>query len=317
VHWACRCRAAIARADRWTDELTRLQREADAQVRRARELDIHPVPLLDASYPPLLAAIADAPTVLWTKGDTAALQQPSVALVGSRAATPYGLAMSGTIAAGLAAAGYLVVSGLARGVDAAAHAATLEAGGRTIGVLGCGLDRIYPGEHRELARRIEQSGVIVSEYPAGVPPLPHHFPMRNRIISGLSSAVIVVEAPERSGALITASAALEQGREVMVVPGAATGGRNRGGHLLIRDGAKLVESAADILQELGSMQIARGASTTALEAGQLPSAVDFTVDDAARHTGEPAHVVLARLLDLELSGRIQRVGGGRFIRVLT
>jgi DNA processing protein len=171
---------------------------------------------------------------------------------------------------------------------------------------------VYPAEHRDLATDIEQHGAIVSEFPPGVPPLPHHFPLRNRIVSGLSAAVIVVEAPEKSGALITASAALEQGRDVLVVPGAATGGRNRGGHQLIRDGAKVIESAADILQELG-MPV--GADQTQRHACEpLPKSVDFTVDDVAATTGEQPNVVLARLLELELSGRIKRVGGGRFAR---
>ncbi len=147
--------------------------------------------------------------------------------------------------------GLVIVSGLARGIDSAAHAAALSAGGKTIGVLGCGIDRIYPPEHKALAGNIEHSGAVISEFPPGVPPLPHHFPLRNRIVSGLSGAVVVVEAPEKSGALITASTALEQGRDVLVVPGPAVGGRNRGGHLLIRDGAKVVESADDILQDSG------------------------------------------------------------------
>jgi DNA processing protein len=183
-----------------------------------------------------------------------------------------------------------------------------------VGVLGCGPDRIYPAEHRELARDMESAGAIVSEFPPGVPPLPHHFPLRNRIISGLSLAVVVVEAPEKSGALITASAAAEQGRDVMVIPGPVTGGRNRGGHLLIRDGAKVVETADDILQELNLPS-----DPTALGslAGHMTESVEFTVDEVAASTGELPNIVLARLLELELAGRIQRIGGGRFVRVLT
>jgi DNA processing protein len=223
--------------------------------------------------------------------------------------------MARQLSTDLVAAGVVVVSGLARGVDAAAHVAAVAARGRTVGVLGSGIDRIYPPEHRDLARDMEGAGAVVSEFPAGVPPLPHHFPLRNRIISGLSTAIVVVEAPEKSGALITASAAADQGRDVLVVPGPATGGRNRGGHLLIRDGAKVVESAADILQELGSQ--GSGALTPRSVAGLWPETTDFTVDDVAALTGETAQLVLARLLDLELSGRIQRIGGGRFIRVLT
>ena len=304
--------------DTWLPAFTRVRGEAAAQLESAARLGIAPIPLTDPRYPPLLAAINDAPPMLWVKGEVAILQQPSIALVGSRAATPYALTMAARLAGDLATAGYIVVSGLARGVDSAAHAAALSAKGKTIAVLGCGVDRVYPSEHKELARNIEHAGAVVSEFPAGVPPLPHHFPLRNRIISGLSAAVIVVEAPEKSGALITASAALEQGREVMVVPGTATGGRNRGGHLLIRDGAKVVECADDILQELGVLRLTRtGAATASEELEQLPESADFTIDDVAARTGEPPSVVLARLLDLELAGRIQRIGGGRFVRVLT
>jgi DNA processing protein len=225
--------------------------------------------------------------------------------------------MASKIARDLVANGLVVVSGLARGIDSAAHAAALSAGGKTIGVLGCGIDRIYPPEHKALAGNIEHSGAVISEFPPGVPPLPHHFPLRNRIVSGLSGAVVVVEAPEKSGALITASTALEQGREVMVVPGPAHGGRNRGGHLLIRDGAKVVESADDILQDIGSLAHSDPLLRRIDAVGQLPEATDFTVDDVAEQTGEATGVVLARLLDLELAGRIQRIGGGRFVRVLT
>jgi DNA processing protein len=225
--------------------------------------------------------------------------------------------MAKKLSTDLSAAGLVIVSGLARGVDSAAHVAAVAAGGATVGVLGCGIDRIYPSEHRDLAREMEQAGAVVSEFPPGVPPLPHHFPMRNRIISGLSAAVVVVEAPEKSGALITASAAAEHGRDVLVVPGPAVGGRNRGGHLLIRDGAKVVECADDILQELGSQQGGAASRQLVLDLGRLPETTDFTVDEVAEQCGEPPNVVLARLLELELSGRIQRIGGGRFVRVLT
>jgi DNA processing protein len=184
-------------------------------------------------------------------------------------------------------------------------------------VLGSGVDRVYPAEHRELALNIRSAGVVVSEFPPRCPPLQHHFPLRNRIISGLSHAVIVVEAPEKSGALITASAAVEQGRDVFVVPGPVANGRNRGGHLLIRDGAKLVETAADVLEDLGrpvSTAVAGQGSSQVLD---LPDTVDFTVDELAARSGERPSVVLARLLELELSGQIQRIGGGRFVRHAT
>jgi DNA processing protein len=304
-----------AHAETWASHLAQSEREASTQLERGRQLGVMPLPLFDPRYPPLLAAIPDPPPLLWIRGEAAALSQPAVAIVGSRAATPYGLAMAATISRDLATAGLVIVSGLARGIDSAAHGAALSAHGKTVGVLGCGIDRVYPAEHRELARNMEHAGAVVSEFPPGVPPLPHHFPMRNRIISGLAAVVVVVEAPEKSGALITASAALEQGRDVMVVPGPATGGRNRGGHLLIRDGARVVESADDILQELGAVPCSNRTAPEGVTLGQLPESVDFTVDDVARRTGELPNIVLARLLDLELAGRVQRIGGGRFVRV--
>ena len=308
IGWACRCRGSNS-----VEELKQLASEAAAQLANATRLGFVALPLFDPRYPTLLAAIPDPPPLLWLRGQVAALHAPAIAIVGSRGATPYGLAMAARLATDLAVAGLVIVSGLARGIDSAAHAATVSAKRKTIGVLGCGIDRIYPSEHRDLASEMEHNGAVVSEFPPRVPPLQHHFPLRNRIISGLSSAVVVVEAPEKSGALITAGAALEQGREVLVVPGPATGGRNRGGHQLIRDGAKLVENAADILQEIST---ACGiASIPPLEAVTIPESIDFTVDDVAAKTGEPPSVVLARLLELELTGRVKRIGGGRFVRV--
>lgn len=316
IPWVCRCRASVADPDSWIAEAARVEAEAAAQLVSASRLGIASRSFEDDDYPRLLASIPDPPVLLWIRGDATTLQAPAIAIVGSRSATPYGLSMAAKIASELVRAGLIVVSGLARGVDSAAHAAALTAGGKTVGVLGCGIDRIYPPEHKALAANIEHSGAVISEFPCGVPPLPHHFPLRNRIVSGLSAAVVVVEAPEKSGALITASAALEQGRDVMVVPGPAAGGRNRGGHLLIRDGAKVVESADDILQDMGLLtrSVAGGIPHHGL--AQLPELTDFTVDDVARLTDEPPGVVLARLLDLELAGRIQRIGGGRFSRVL-
>lgn len=313
--WACRARAG--RASSGAEGFTRLRAETDRLLERAAHLGVTAIPYGEGSYPPRLAAIPDPPPMLWARGRAESVRLPAVALVGSRAASPYALAMARRLAADLAAAGLVIVSGLARGVDSAAHAAVVAAGERTVGVLGCGIDRIYPAEHRDLARAMEAAGAVVSEFAPGVPPLPHHFPLRNRIISGLALGVVVVEAPEKSGALITASAAAEQGREVMVLPGPAQPARNRGGHLLIRDGARLVESADDILQELQLDPVAADAAAPAWPLDDLPGATDFTVDEVAARTGEPAGVVLARLLELELSGRIQRVGGGRFVRVLT
>lgn len=259
-----------------------------------------------AAFPPLLAQIPNPPELIWIRGDHAALTRPAVALVGSRAATRDGLLLAAEIASDLARAGFVVVSGLARGIDSAAHAAALDAGGATIAVMGTGADQVYPAEHRGLAERIAASGALVSEFPPGTPPRAFHFPLRNRIISGLSRAVVVVEAPEKSGALITAREALDQGREVMAVPGRVGGGRNRGAHGLIRDGAKLVESAVDILQELQW--------PAATPARRPAERVEFSVDDIARQLNVSPGDALARLLEWELTGQIQRIGSGRFVR---
>jgi DNA processing protein len=317
IPWVCRCRASPDQPDESLVAAARVEAEALAQIEHAARMDITTAVFDADEYPTLLASIPDPPALLWIRGDVTVLSSRAIAVVGSRSATPYGLAIAAKIAGDLAAAGFVIVSGLARGVDSAAHVAALTAGGKSVGVLGCGIDRVYPPEHKPLAARVQRSGAVISEFPPGVPPLPHHFPLRNRIVSGLSRAVVVIEAPEKSGALITASTALEQGREVMVVPGPAVGGRNRGGHLLIRDGAKVVESADDILHDMNGQPLFSSDGPLDQDLGQLPEITDFTVDDVARLTGEPPSTVLARLLDLELAGRIQRIGGGRFSRVLT
>ena len=314
--WACRCVAPASAADPSSDARA-LACEAAEQLDSAQRIGATAIALPDPRYPAVLAAIPDPPPLLWMKGQESAINTAAIAIVGSRAPTSYALSVARQLSSELATAGAVIVSGLARGIDSAAHAGALDAKGRTVGVLGCGIDRIYPAEHRDLARDMEHAGAIVSEFPVGVPPLPHHFPLRNRIIAGLSTAVVVVEAAEKSGSLITAAAALEQGREIMVVPGPTTGGRNRGGHLLIRDGAKIVESADDILRDLSFEGRPVHPVRAAPVVGQLPETRDFTIDDVAEQTGEPPSVVLARLLELELTGQIQRIGGGRYIRVLT
>ena len=273
------------------------------------------ITLDESLFPSRLASIPSPPHRLWVLGRPERLPEwstRSIAVVGSRAASRDGLDNARRVATGLARAGVVVVSGLARGIDSVAHRASLDAGGCTIAVLGSGLDRLYPPEHTALAGEIAATGAVVSEYPPSTVPQAWLFPRRNRLVSGLADAVVVIEAPEKSGALITASAALEQGKDVMVLPGRIAGHRNRGGHLLIRDGAKLVESADDILLEMG------------WDAGRLPiglgpaeslESVEFTVDDVARETGESTAAVLARLLQLELAGQIQRIGSARFLRV--
>jgi DNA processing protein len=236
-------------------------------------------------------------------------------VVGARDATREGLEIAYQIAADLSLAGVVVVSGLARGVDAAAHTGALDAKGKTIAVLGTGIDRVYPSENKALHERIASQGLLVTEFAPGSPPDLFHFPQRNRIISGLSKAVVVVEAREKSGSLITARLAGEQGRDVMVVPGPIRSGQNRGGHALLRDGAKLVEAAVDILQELGLE--ARLCHPGLGEAGSVTErreSVEFTVDDVAAQLKVTPGEALARLLEWELTGEIQRIGSGRFVR---
>ena len=278
----------------------------------------------DPRYPAALLAIPDMPPVLWYRGDLAAFCAPAVAIVGSRAASAVALEIAARLGSDLAARGITVVSGLARGVDSSAHRGALRSG-RTVAVLGSGLDRIYPREHETLAGEIAQTGLVVSEYPPGTPPLAFHFPMRNRLISGLSSAVVVVEANHKSGSLITAACALEQGRDVMAVPGNVLSGRSRGGHALIRDGAKIVECVDDIVEELGwpgvglrpggdaSSHSAPSTSGDPLlkvtHAGQT-----YDLDELAHVSGVDAVRLLPRLLDLELRDQVRRVDGGRFMR---
>jgi DNA processing protein len=254
--------------------------------------------------------------VLWTRGAWNALERPAVAMVGSRAASPYGLAVAERLAADLAARGIVVVSGLARGVDSAAHRGALAGGGRTVAVLGSGADVLYPPEHAALARDIESTGLIMSELVPGTPPLPLFFPMRNRIISGLARAVVVIEAGEKSGSLITARLALEQGRDVLAVPGNVLSGRNRGAHGLLRDGAKIVEGADDILEELGlpaNATAGPGRQDDPVLASLTPGE-PADLDAIAERTGVAPARLLPRLFELELKGLVARAGGGRFVR---
>jgi DNA processing protein len=268
------------------------------------------IELSSPHYPHLLAEISDPPARLWFRGRLDILETTCVAVIGARSASQDGLVAAGEIGHGLAMAGVAVVSGLARGVDAAAHQGALDAGGATIAVLGTGIDRVYPAEHRDLSERIGTEGLLLTEFPPGSAPEDWHFPRRNRIISGLSKAVVVVEAKEKSGSLITARLAADQGRDVMAVPGTFVGGRNRGANALLRDGAKLVESAVDILQELGIQTcLARPGAGS-----QSPQVVEFTVDDIAAQMQIPPGEALARLMEWELTGEIQRIGSGRFTR---
>jgi DNA processing protein len=296
--------------------------DAQRALRAARDLGIEPVAWFDPRYPALLNCIPDPPPVLWVLGDIEVIGRPAVAVIGSRAATTYALDVGARLAAELASRNIVVTSGLARGVDSSAHRGCLEAGGATIAVLGSGLDRIYPAEHEELASAIAGTGALVSELGPGGAPLPEHFPLRNRIISGLSLAVVVVEANERSGSLITARCAMEQGRDVMAVPGSVLSGRNRGSHSLLKDGAKFVETADDILEELGwAFSTAAGSGPSAnASASQDPllARMDpgeiYDLDELVSATGQPAAKLLTRLMELELLGHVVTAGRGRFSR---
>jgi DNA processing protein len=301
------------------DAIAAVRAKARAALARAAADALTPVCWSDARYPAALAAIVDPPPILWTRGELAALDGTLVAIVGSRAASPYALSVAATLAGDLAARGVAVVSGLARGVDSAAHRGALDADGITVAVLGSGVDVVYPPEHAALARDVAVRGLIASELVPGAPPLPHFFPMRNRIISGLSRAVVVIEAGEKSGSLITARCALEQGRDVLAVPGNVLTGRNRGAHALLRDGAKIVESADDILEELGmcpggvreaSAQRARDPVLDCLLPGEPAD-----LDEIAERSGLMPSRLLPRLMELELAGVVARVGGGRFVRI--
>ena len=298
--------------------------EARAMRARAARAGIQVVAWNDPRFPAALTTLTDLPPVLWFEGHLSATELPAIAIVGSRAASAVAIETASRLAADISAIGITVVSGLARGVDSAAHRAALRAG-RTIAVLGSGLDRIYPGEHESLAREIAQDGLVISEFPPGCPPLKHHFPLRNRLISGLSLGVVVIEASDKSGSLITASCALEQGRDVMVVPGNVLSGRNKGGHALLRDGAKIVESADDIVRELGWFRAPHSTHGDEITPCRKPASGDpliqqmaagqpYDVDQLTMLSGLEPKRLLPRLLDLELQGLVRRAGGGRFLR---
>lgn len=257
-------------------------------------------------YPALLAAIYDPPRRLYLRGRPALLADPCIAVVGARSCSAYGAQVARWLGRELAAAGAVVVSGLARGIDAEAHRGALEAGGATIAVLGCGIDRDYPSAHAELARQITELGLIVSEYPPGVEPAPWRFPARNRIVAGLSLATVVVEARERSGALITAEFALEEGREVFAVPGEITAALSAGTNALLRTGAAPLLEADDVISAVGlsPREVLRPEPTG--PAGLVLSALadgPAGADELSTRTGLPADEIAAALVQLELDGR--------------
>lgn len=290
----------------------------------------HAIALGDERYPTDLLHTEDPPLLLFGLGHAELLDHPlRVAVVGSRNPTAQGELNARQFSQALAEAGVCVVSGLALGVDAAAHEGALAAQGKTIAVVGTGLDRVYPSRHRDLAHRIAQEGLLLSEYPLGTPPLAPHFPQRNRILCGLCQGTLVVEATLKSGSLITARLAAEQGREVFAIPGSIHSPQARGCHALIRQGAKLVESAQDILEELRTLPADRASQQ---DSDAAPAPVEVSDDerqllDALGHapmgfdalqarTGLPTALLQARLLELELAGHIARQPGGMVQRLV-
>lgn len=308
--------------------VARARVEAQLDLEWLEANDIALLTRADERYPPLLQGISGAPLLLFVRGDVDALWLPQLAVVGSRQGTAGGLATARDFAATFASRGFAVTSGLAAGIDAAAHQGALDAGGKTIAVLGTGLDRVYPARHIALARRIVEHGALVSEFPPRTPAKRENFPRRNRIISGLSLGVLVVEAARRSGSLITARHAAEQGREVFAIPGSIHNPLSRGCHLLLRSGAKLVESAPDILEEL-KLPFTKQSLMTSPEAPEstprldkeyeiLLDALGFDptgVDAIVERTGLPADSVASMLLILELEGHIAPYPGGRYGRI--
>ena len=293
----------------------------------------HVITLHDAAYPVLLREIADPPPLLFVHGDASLLASPQLAIVGSRNPTPSGAQTAHDFAAHLARTGLTITSGLALGIDAASHRGALEAGGATLAVAGTGLDRVYPASHRDVAHAIAERGALISEFPPGTPPLPEHFPRRNRLISGLALGTLVVEAALRSGSLITARHALEQGREVFAIPGSIHNPLARGCHALIRQGAKLVETAADIVEELGALARFAGTSSssgateakTAVDDSPLSDpdyrklfdCMDFvpsSIDQLVERSGLTPEAVSSMLLIMELQGYVIPVAGGCYTR---
>ena len=279
------------------------------------------VVLGDAEYPALLNEIIDPPLSLQTRGDRSLFHATAIAVVGSRRASPYGINAAQQLARDLASAGIVVVSGLARGIDAAAHEAALEAGGKTIAVLGTGIDVIYPRSNTKLFRAIERDGLIASEFRTGTPPLAENFPMRNRVISGLCAGTIIVEATSRSGSLITARMAAEQGREVFAVPGSIFSKGSEGTHRLIQYGAKLVHDVDDVFDELPGTFRRSSEKATEPESPLREVLAVLTheeathVDTLAARLSRPHGAIAESLLQLELGGWIRALPGSRYVRV--
>lgn len=308
--------AALAQARSW----------AAQEQERAVKAGVRLLCRADSAYPSLLLQLPDPPALLWCRGDISFLQQPAVALVGSRLATSYGRKVSFLFARQLAEAGFTVISGMADGIDGQAHAGALAAGGRTIAVLGCGVDIVYPRFHSRLYGQILEHGLLISEYPLGTPPEGFRFPARNRIISGLSLGVVVVEAAARSGSLITARMALEQNREVFAVPGRIDSPQSEGVHHLIQQGAHLAHSVEDILAELPTMSRKSEKQDSPLEIPDdltgpeknllslLDAASPTDIEALTEQSGLPVSELHGLLLGLELKGLIRQLPGQQYER---
>ena len=288
----------------------------------------HMVTLADTDYPPLLLEIPDPPPLLYVNGRRELLGAPALAIVGSRNASAQGMRDAERFAAALSQAGLTIVSGLALGIDGAAHRGGLKGAASSVAVVGTGLDRVYPASHRELAQQLAAQGALVSEFPLGTPPLAANFPRRNRIISGLARGCLVVEASLNSGSLITARLASEQGREVFAIPGSIHSPFSKGCHALIRQGAKLTEMARDILDELRELPLA-GPALTAQAAGSAAAAAlsghpllahlgfePTSADLLAERSGLAVDQVVGQLLELELAGQVACLPGGRYQRLI-
>jgi DNA processing protein len=301
---------------------TRARIDPDREIERLDRLGVRALTLADDEYPRLLRHISSPPPVLYVRGDLRVDDELAVALVGTRRATGYGLDMTRRLASDLAQAGVTVVSGLARGIDTAAHKVALDDGGRTVAVFGCGLDTIYPPQNRALAERIVEQGALVSEYPLGTRPDARNFPVRNRLISGLSRGIIVVEAPIKSGALITASFAADQGRDVYAVPGSALSFTSAGCHQLIRDGATLVTSAEQVLEQL-QVESQHEHSQARIELPDtdaerillaIVGAEPRHIDELCHESGLPVHETSGTLMALELKGLVRQMGAQHYVR---
>lgn len=296
--------------------------EVEKMLKRLENEKVRIIPFTDNEYPFLLREIEDAPIVLYVKGEIKDDDRFSIAVVGSRKATSYGRLVAEKIATELAGSGFTIVSGMARGVDTIAHSASLKTGGRTVAVMGSGIDFIYPPENKGLFKRITESGYVVTEFPLGTPPNKENFPRRNRLISGLSLGVVVIEATEDSGALITARTALEQGREVFAVPGNINSPNSKGTNELIKNGAKLIQRSEDIIEELAPQLRGFIRSKKKEEYSHLSdeerevcnklSSEPRHIDEIIRECRLPMQRMLSILLELELKGIVGQTEGKRF-----